>query len=204
MRPVRIGVLALQGAFREHVQALHRLGAEAVEVRTADDLQGLDGLIVPGGESTTIDKLLDWSGLREALVARLDDGLPAFGTCAGMIVLGESLTVFNVGDSRVYRWQDGFLCQLSTDHAVPGQRGLTQALGGREAPVTVTPNVVAERWIEGRRYLICSDGLFEAVPLDEMEAVLAEPPAIAAEHLLRIALAGRARDNFSALILVRA
>ena len=88
MSPVRIGVLALQGAFREHVQALRRLGAEATEVRTPAELAEVDALVIPGGESTTIDKLLDWSGLRESLVARLAAGMPAFGTCAGMIVLG--------------------------------------------------------------------------------------------------------------------
>ncbi len=85
--PLLIGVLALQGAFREHVAAIRRLGHEAREVRLPADLEALDGLIVPGGESTTIDRLLDTSGLREPLVAALRDGLPAFGTCAGLIVL---------------------------------------------------------------------------------------------------------------------
>jgi 5'-phosphate synthase pdxT subunit len=87
-----IGVLALQGAFREHVAAVRRLGHTAVEVRTPADLAGVDGLIIPGGESTTIDKLLDWSGLREPLQARLEHGMPTFGTCAGLIVLAASAT----------------------------------------------------------------------------------------------------------------
>src|SRR6185437_6991084 len=82
-----IGVLALQGAFREHGFALRRLGVEPVEVRTPADLETVEALVIPGGESTTIDKLLDWSGLREPLVARLEAGMPAFGTCAGLIVL---------------------------------------------------------------------------------------------------------------------
>jgi 5'-phosphate synthase pdxT subunit len=86
---VTIGVLALQGAFREHVAAIRRLGHEAREVRVPADLEGLDGLILPGGESTTMDRLLDSSGLREPLVAALHDGLPAFGTCAGLIVLAR-------------------------------------------------------------------------------------------------------------------
>ena len=85
-----IGVLALQGAFREHCAAVRRLGHEAVEVRTPADLEGVDGLIIPGGESTTMDKLLDWSGLREPLQSRLRVGMPAFGTCAGLIVLAAS------------------------------------------------------------------------------------------------------------------
>jgi pyridoxal 5'-phosphate synthase pdxT subunit len=82
-----IGVLALQGAFREHVAAIRRLGEQAMDVRTPSDLELVDALVLPGGESTTIDKLLDSSGLRGPLVRRLADGMPAFGTCAGLIVL---------------------------------------------------------------------------------------------------------------------
>ena len=88
---MRIGVLALQGAFREHAQAVRRLGHEAVEVRVPADLDGLDGVVLPGGESTTVDRLLDSSGLREPLVARLHGGLPALGTCAGLIVLAREI-----------------------------------------------------------------------------------------------------------------
>jgi len=86
----RIGVLALQGAFREHCAAVRRLGHEAVEVRNPADLAGVDALIIPGGESTTMDKLLDWTHLREPLAERLEQGMPAFGTCAGLIVLAQS------------------------------------------------------------------------------------------------------------------
>jgi len=77
-------VLALQGAFREHVRALERLGADAVQVRKPEDLEGLDGLVIPGGESTTIVQLAELYGLDEAI--RAYPG-PLFGTCAGMIVL---------------------------------------------------------------------------------------------------------------------
>ena len=83
-RPWRIGVLALQGAFREHAHALGRLGAEVVEVRLPEDLDELDGLVIPGGESTTIMHLARLYGLDEAI--RGFPG-PIFGTCAGMIVL---------------------------------------------------------------------------------------------------------------------
>jgi pyridoxal 5'-phosphate synthase pdxT subunit len=83
-QPLRIGVLALQGNFREHAAVRRRLGAEAVEVRLPEQLEGLDGLIVPGGESTAITRLMRLYGLDEAL--RRFDG-PIFGTCAGMIVL---------------------------------------------------------------------------------------------------------------------
>jgi len=81
---MKIGVLALQGAFREHIAMLHRLGVEAVEVRLPEQLEGLDGLIIPGGESTTMMRLMGLYGLDEAI--RAFDA-PIFGTCAGMIVL---------------------------------------------------------------------------------------------------------------------
>jgi 5'-phosphate synthase pdxT subunit len=83
-RPLRIGVLAVQGNFREHALVLRRLGAEPVEVRLPEQLEGLDGLIVPGGESTAITRLMRLYGLDEAL-QRFE--APIFGTCAGMIVL---------------------------------------------------------------------------------------------------------------------
>jgi 5'-phosphate synthase pdxT subunit len=83
-QPLRIGVLAVQGNFREHAAVLRRLGAEPVEVRLPKELEGIDGLIIPGGESTAITRLMELYGLDEAL--RGFDG-PIFGTCAGMIVL---------------------------------------------------------------------------------------------------------------------
>jgi 5'-phosphate synthase pdxT subunit len=87
----KVGVLALQGAVRPHIAALAALGATPVEVRTADDLSGVEGLVLPGGESTTMSKLLDSSGLRQPLVERLGDGMPALGTCAGMILLAREV-----------------------------------------------------------------------------------------------------------------
>ena len=83
-QPLRIGVLAVQGNFREHAAVLRRLGAEPVEVRLPRELDGIDGLIIPGGESTAITRLMGLYGLDEAL---LGFGGPIFGTCAGMIVL---------------------------------------------------------------------------------------------------------------------
>jgi 5'-phosphate synthase pdxT subunit len=88
---VKVGVLALQGASASHRSMLARLGAEAVAVRTEADLAGVDALVIPGGESTTISMLLESSGLFEPLAARLRDGLPAFGTCAGMILLATDV-----------------------------------------------------------------------------------------------------------------
>jgi pyridoxal 5'-phosphate synthase pdxT subunit len=83
-RPLRIGVLALQGAFREHATALRKLGADVVEVRLPEELGGLDGLVIPGGESTTIVRLAELYGLDDA-IRRYPGAI--FGTCAGMIVL---------------------------------------------------------------------------------------------------------------------
>lgn len=84
-----IGVLALQGDVREHVAALEAVGARGVPVRRPAELTDLEGIVIPGGESTTIDKLLRAFDLFEPLRAALRDGLPAFGSCAGMILLAE-------------------------------------------------------------------------------------------------------------------
>ena len=88
---MKVGVLALQGAFREHREVLDALGVESVEVRVPEDLGALDALIMPGGESTTMSKLLDTSGLRSPLAERLRDGMAVFGTCAGMILLAREV-----------------------------------------------------------------------------------------------------------------
>lgn len=88
---MKVGVLALQGAFREHREVLDALGVEAVEVRTPAQFGALDALILPGGESTTMSKLLDSSGVRAPLADRLADGFPVFGTCAGMILLARDV-----------------------------------------------------------------------------------------------------------------
>jgi pyridoxal 5'-phosphate synthase pdxT subunit len=88
---MKVGVLALQGAFREHRELLESLDVEAVEVRTPAHLGALDALILPGGESTTMSKLLDTSGVRAPLAELLADGLPVFGTCAGMILLAREV-----------------------------------------------------------------------------------------------------------------
>ncbi|MBI3971121.1 MAG: pyridoxal 5'-phosphate synthase glutaminase subunit PdxT [Chloroflexi bacterium] len=87
----RIGVLAMQGDFAEHAESLRRAGAEPVEVRLPGDLEGLDGLIIPGGESTTIGKLLDQWGMIEPLREQIGRGLPVWGTCAGAILLAKDV-----------------------------------------------------------------------------------------------------------------
>lgn len=84
-------MLALQGAFREHREVFDALGVETVEVRTPQQLSGIDALILPGGESTTMTRLLETSGLRAPLAFALADGLPAFGTCAGLLLLAREV-----------------------------------------------------------------------------------------------------------------
>jgi 5'-phosphate synthase pdxT subunit len=88
---VSVGVLALQGDVREHLAALEAAGARAVPVRRPEELDQVDGLVIPGGESTTIGKLLEIFGLLDPLRKKVADGLPVFGSCAGMILLADDL-----------------------------------------------------------------------------------------------------------------
>ena len=90
-RPVRVGVLALQGDVREHLAVLTALGADAVPVRRPAELAVVDGLVLPGGESTTISRLLDVFDLRAPLRARVAEGLPVYGSCAGMVLLADEV-----------------------------------------------------------------------------------------------------------------
>ena len=142
----KVGVLALQGASKRHVEALHALGAHAVEVRTPQDLCGIEGLVLPGGESTTMSKLLDLSDLFEPVAERLADGMPAFGTCAGLILLAKEILdgradqrSFGVLDLAVRR--NGFGRQVDSfesDVAVHG-------LGGGGFPAVFIRAPVIER-----------------------------------------------------------
>lgn len=91
MTAATIGVLALQGDVREHLRALEAAGALAVRVRRPAEVERIDGLVIPGGESTVMDKLVRGFDLREPLVRRLREGLPAYGSCAGMIMLADRL-----------------------------------------------------------------------------------------------------------------
>ena len=92
----KIGVLALQGAFVEHIASLQKLGVEAMAIRLLQELESLDGLIILGGESTTIGRLMLPYGFMEALRELSHDGFPIFGTCAGMILLAKSVLDLDV------------------------------------------------------------------------------------------------------------
>jgi 5'-phosphate synthase pdxT subunit len=87
-----VGILAIQGDVIEHRHALERIGAETTEIRLPEQLDGVDGLIIPGGESTTIVQLIDIYDLRDVIRDKVRSGLPTWGTCAGMIVLADRLT----------------------------------------------------------------------------------------------------------------
>ena len=88
----RVGILALQGDFLEHSMMLRHLGVPSVQVRLPRDLDAIDALILPGGESTTMVRLIDLHDLREPLQQRVEEGMPVWGTCAGMILMARSLT----------------------------------------------------------------------------------------------------------------
>ena len=87
----RVGVLALQGDFREHLAVLNGLGANAVPVKRPEELASVDGLVIPGGESSVMDKLSRMFGLAEPLKAAIESGMPVYGTCAGLIMLADTV-----------------------------------------------------------------------------------------------------------------
>ncbi len=88
---MRIGVLGLQGDFREHVEMLSLMGVETLVVKLPEDLDLVDGLIIPGGESTTMGRVMENMRIREPLVKKIEQGLPVYGTCAGMILLSRKV-----------------------------------------------------------------------------------------------------------------
>lgn len=91
MSKPRVGVLALQGDFREHLMVLRELGADAVPVRRESELDQVSGLVIPGGESSVMDKLSRLFGLADPLKARIASGMPVYGTCAGLIMLADTV-----------------------------------------------------------------------------------------------------------------
>lgn len=101
---MRIGVLALQGAVTEHIVSIEKTGAQGLPIKRVEELDGVDGLIIPGGESTTIGKLMRKYGFIEAVREFAGQGKPIFGTCAGMIVLAKRIA----GDEAGHLEPDGY------------------------------------------------------------------------------------------------
>jgi pyridoxal 5'-phosphate synthase pdxT subunit len=149
----RIGVLAIQGDFAAHAQALREAGAEAVEVRTSTELEGLDGLILPGGESTTFLKFLERDGLLESL-QRFVEQKPVFGTCAGCILLArnvshpaqQSLAVMDISVERnAYGRQIDSAIQTGQTRLPGGPLEMVYIRAPRIASVGPGVEVMAER-----------------------------------------------------------
>ena len=155
---MKVGVLALQGDVREHAAALADVGAEPVEVRRPEHLAGVGGLVLPGGESTTLSMLLDSSGLRPAIAERLTEGMPALGTCAGLILLARRVEDgradqrgFGVVDVVVRRngfgrQRQSFECEL-----------VAPALGARRLPAVFIRAPLVEGVGEGVEVLATVD-----------------------------------------------
>ncbi|MBA3843576.1 MAG: pyridoxal 5'-phosphate synthase glutaminase subunit PdxT [Actinobacteria bacterium] len=150
MQPLKIGVLAVQGNFREHAQMLRSLGAETIEVRKPEQLDGLYGLVIPGGESTTFTRLMALYGLDEA-VRRFDR--PVFGTCAGMIVLDrDHLGLVDVGVRRNAFGRQ--VASFETDLEVVGETEPLRAVFIRAPWVEdVGPDVEVLAEVDGRPVL---------------------------------------------------
>lgn len=167
---VRVGVLALQGDVREHRVILSDLGADVVEVRRPEDLEKVDALVLPGGESTTLQLLLESSGLAGPLSSRLAEGMPALGTCAGMILLGGEVLGGRPGqrglgaiDVRVRRNAFGRqIASFEADLDVEGVEGPVHAVFIR-APIVEEAgedvDVLATVPVEGRAHpVVCRQG----------------------------------------------
>jgi 5'-phosphate synthase pdxT subunit len=166
-----VGVLALQGDVREHIRVLAELGAAPVEVRREADLDEVDALVLPGGESTTMSVLLDSSGLLGPLRARLRAGMPAFGTCAGMILLAREIVDGRTDQRRLDAIDIGVrrnafgrqVDSFETDLTVVGLDGPLHAVFIR-APVVewVGPGVTVLAEVTGidgqSRPVVCQEG----------------------------------------------
>jgi 5'-phosphate synthase pdxT subunit len=130
----RVGVLALQGDVREHTLMLERVGADVVAVREVEQLDDLDALVMPGGESTTIAYLLTTSGIRATLEKKIEDGLSVFGTCAGLILLAEDIL-----DGRSDQWsfralplavrRNGYGRQIASFETIVNVKGIGEVPG---------------------------------------------------------------------------
>ncbi len=164
--PIHVGVLALQGDFEEHALMLRAAGAMATEVRTLDQLNAVDGLVIPGGESTTIARLLIAFDLMEPLRARIAAGLPVWGTCAGAILLAARVPGLDrpsVGGLDMTVERNAFGTQVDsfeTDLAIEGLEGDPFHAVFIRAPVIteVGPGVETLAALEDGRIVAARDG----------------------------------------------
>ena len=167
---MKIGVLALQGAVREHIRQIQLLGCEAIEVKSLDHLYGLDGLVLPGGESTTMRKLLDRYQLLAPIQSMAKQGVPMFGTCAGLILLAKEIVGYKeahlglmdvvIERNSFGRQVDSFEVELDAEQI---GEGIPAVFIRAPHIVSVGPNVEVLAEYEGRivlakegQYLGCS------------------------------------------------
>ena len=164
----RVGVLALQGAFALHARALQRLTVDPVEVRTAAELETVDALVIPGGESTTMSKLLVAMDLFDPLAERLAAGLPALGTCAGMILLAREV-LDGRADQRSFGAIDLTVRRNAFGRQIDSFEADLDVVGLPEAPVhavfirapvveAVGPDVEVLASVDGGRPVACRQG----------------------------------------------
>jgi 5'-phosphate synthase pdxT subunit len=156
-----VGVLALQGAFREHQKALKACGVDTVQVRKPEHLDGLSGLVIPGGESTTMSKLLVEYHLLEPIIQLGRDGMPIFGTCAGLIMLakeinGSDQARLGLMDIKVERNAFGRQVQSFEAHLVISQLGEEPFRGiFIRAPYIMEVGAGVEIWAQYEEKIVC-------------------------------------------------
>lgn len=172
---LKIGVLALQGAVREHLDCLRRFPAvKGVEVKKAADLDGIDGLILPGGESTAIGRLLQQFALTPVMIARIRAGLPVWGTCAGMILLARHIvgqTTCHLGLMDITVQRNAYGSQLhsfTTELLIPGLSATPVPLVFIRAPYVVSAGAAV-------KILAAVDDKIVAVEQDNMLATAFHP-----------------------------
>ncbi|HVF75025.1 MAG TPA: pyridoxal 5'-phosphate synthase glutaminase subunit PdxT [Acidimicrobiales bacterium] len=153
----KVGVLALQGDVREHSAVLSELGAHVVEVRTPEDLAAVEALVLPGGESTTISLLLQSSGLFEPIADRLREGMPAFGTCAGMILLASEV-VDGRPDQRTFGAVDIAVRRNAFGRQVDSFEAVLDVDGVGSVPAVFIRAPFVERVADGVEVLAAVDG----------------------------------------------
>lgn len=189
-RPL-IGVLALQGDVREHSAMLQELGADAVEVRLPEHLSGINGLVIPGGESSVIDKLTRIFGLRASLVDAISAGLPVFGTCAGLIMLADSLDDAIVGQQTlggldVTVRRNAFGAQVDSFETLVKVEGI----GGPALQVAFIRAPIVTRVGERARVIAeLSDGTVVGVAQDALIGVAFHPEITGDDRVHRLFLA---------------
>jgi len=193
---MKIGVLASQGAFAEHIKVLKQLDIEAVPVRLPDELKGVDGLIIPGGESTTISRLITAYQLESEIKTLVKEGKPLFGTCAGMILLskdisGNTTKALNLMDIRVKRNAFGRqVDSFETNISVP-------ALGEKPYPAVFIRAPLIEQCGDGVEVLAkLNDGTVVAAKQDKL-LVTAFHPELTGDYRFHRYFLDMVSDNIS-------